>query len=104
MRLWVDKSGWTLSDHGLRQAIRSGTTILKGPPMRCDREEEVFAAVGVPFREPCDRNLEPIENKLPTGPVPRRPPPLRDGVAGTQDAADDVEDDAVLIELQALNA
>ena len=107
MRLWVDKTGWTLSDHGLRRAVRSGVRssqhskvmIVKGPTLRCDTEKAVFAAIGVPYREPHERNCEPVEIAYPRGPVPRRPPPLAFSVlaAGGEDAE---EEDAVLLEMQ----
>ena len=113
MRLWVDKCGWTLSDHGLRRAVRSvrrapansriGNVIAKGPILRCDTEEAVFAAVGVPYRAPCDRNCGPVEAACPHGPCPRRPPPVTfattAGALSAFDGCDDL-DDALLLDLQ----
>jgi hypothetical protein len=36
----------------------------------------VFAALGVPYRAPPERDCSPSETRCPMGPVPRRPPPI----------------------------
>lgn len=82
----------------MRAPSHGRTLIIKGPTLRCDTEEAVFAAVGVPYREPRDRNCEPVEVKCSFGPVPRRPLPVAFSAAAA--AADDEEEDAVLLELQ----
>jgi len=77
MRLWVDKAGWTLSDSGLAgAALRDSSRAVtrRGPALRCDTEEAVFDAIGVPYRPPQLRNSEPVEVRRPPGPCPRRPP------------------------------
>jgi DNA polymerase/3'-5' exonuclease PolX len=64
LRYFVDLCGWKLTDTGLRPAFRAvarGATEVEvqteGASVRCDTEEDVFAAVGLQFRPPHMRDL-----------------------------------------------
>ena len=53
MRLFADKKGFTLSDHGLKPVVKAGaskTKISKGIGIACLTEEQVFKALGLPFK------------------------------------------------------
>jgi hypothetical protein len=62
MRHFVRRHSWTLSDRGLRPArfLDSSTSAKtrEGPALVTDTEEEVFRALGVPYRPPHDRSIE----------------------------------------------
>ena len=59
MRLFAEKKGYTLSDHGLVPVAKSKTsTISKGQSVvHCATEEEVFKALGLPFKTPSERDI-----------------------------------------------
>jgi hypothetical protein len=103
MRLWAGKAGWTLSDRGLRLATRdaksSGEVIAHGRILRCDSEEAVFAALGVPYKEPWERNCEPVETACRFGAVPKRPPPASTAV----DHAEADDDITLEVEVRGFN-
>jgi DNA polymerase/3'-5' exonuclease PolX len=59
MRSYALKKGWSLSDHGLNEVLRTDTKGKKlaiGPSVHCISEEEIFWALGLEYREPEDRN------------------------------------------------
>merc|ERR1711971_1167042 len=56
MRLFAEKKGYTLSDHGLAPIAKSkGTKINKGMTVPCQTEEAVFKALGLPYKTPAER-------------------------------------------------
>ena len=63
----MKKCGWSLSDQGLKAAVRGITTvktddrIAESVSIRCDTEEDIFRACGVPYRTPAERNAEVVE-------------------------------------------
>ena len=59
MRLFAEKKGYTLSDHGLvpvpknkKEAPGKGHSIVN-----CSTEEEVFKALGLPYKSPAERDI-----------------------------------------------
>lgn len=58
MRLFADKKGFTLSDHGLIPTSKAGgSKVSKGISVPCQTEEEVFKALGLPYKSPAERDL-----------------------------------------------
>ena len=58
MRLFADKKGFTLSDHGLIPTSKAkGSKVSKGIGIPCQTEEEVFKALGLPYKTPAERDL-----------------------------------------------
>ena len=58
MRLFAVKKGFTLSDHGLAPVSRAGgSKVSKGIGVPCQTEEEVFKALGLPYKTPAERDL-----------------------------------------------
>lgn len=58
MRLFADKKGFTLSDHGLIPTGKAaGSKVSKGIGVPCQTEEEVFKALGLPYKAPAERDL-----------------------------------------------
>lgn len=64
MRLFAKKHGWSLSDRGLRFRISDGTggavpgdKVEEGPAVVTDTEEDVFRALGIPYRAPHERDV-----------------------------------------------
>ena len=58
MRLFADKKGFTLSDSGLVPTSKAGgSKVSKGMSVPCFTEEEVFKALGLPFKTPAERDL-----------------------------------------------
>ena len=59
MRLFSDRKGFTLSDHGLIPVAKtaSGSKVSKGIGIPCQTEEEVFKALGLPYKTPAERDL-----------------------------------------------
>ena len=100
LRLLVSKCGWTLSDRGLCLANRVKVVGGQGGwaktwtscSLACNSERDVLTACGVPWREPCDRDMEVIETDASS------PAPVAQAGAGVDevDAGDlvgDEEDD-----------
>lgn len=62
MRSYVKQAGWSLSDSGLRVVrFKEGDVsvkVLESAPVRTDTEEDIFAALGVPYRAPVDRDCD----------------------------------------------
>lgn len=61
LRYFANGCYWTLSDRGLRPfygVFDKGRQVAaaEGPSVRCDTEEDVFRALGVPYRPPHERN------------------------------------------------
>ena len=54
LRNYAKKCGWSLSDQGLKAAVRSKgkkeDRIAESVSIRCDTEEDIFKACGVPYR------------------------------------------------------
>jgi DNA polymerase/3'-5' exonuclease PolX len=64
MRAYVNLCGWTLSDQGLRRAVREARTAVKtseGSAVDCETEADVFMACGLPYRRPEERDAEAQE-------------------------------------------
>lgn len=58
IRLYCQKKGLTLSDTSLRPTVRvSREKVHEGAPIPCATERDIFDAIGVPWREPEDRNI-----------------------------------------------
>ena len=58
MRLFADKKGFTLSDHGMVPNSKASTTSglklsSKGIGIPCQTEEEVFKFLGLPYKTPA---------------------------------------------------
>lgn len=61
MRAFVDLCGWTLSDRGLCKAQRdpaSGELVDRSPSIDAGSEADVFAAIGLPYRAPHERDTD----------------------------------------------
>jgi DNA polymerase/3'-5' exonuclease PolX len=70
MRLYASKRGFSLSDRNLRPVVRvralprapggssAGAVVHAGPPVACATERDIFAALGLPYRTPAERDLE----------------------------------------------
>ena len=53
MRLFAEQKGYTLSDHGLAlNQIVDGKKVTKGTFIPCETEEDVFKALGLPYKTP----------------------------------------------------
>ena len=58
MRLFADKKGYTLSDHGLIPTVKAGgSKVSRGIAIPCKTEEDIFKALGLPFKTPAERDL-----------------------------------------------
>lgn len=58
MRLFAEKKGYTLSDHGLARIGKvKGEKVAKGMGIPCETEEDVFKALGLPFKTPAERDI-----------------------------------------------
>lgn len=58
MRLLAEQKGFTLSDHGLAPIGKvSGKKVSKGLQIQCETEEDVFKALGMPFKKPQERDI-----------------------------------------------
>ena len=58
MRLFANKKGYSLSDKALTPVgSASGSKISKGIGIPCQTEEQVFKALGLPFKTPAERDL-----------------------------------------------
>ena len=58
MRLFAEKKGYTLSDHGLKPTAKvKSAKISKGMTVPCQTEEEVFKALGLPYKAPSEREM-----------------------------------------------
>ena len=73
MRAYVNLCGWTMSDHGLRRALREPADrggagrVSEGNAVECVTEEDIFAACGLPYRKPTEREAEVREIALDDG-------------------------------------
>eukprot|EP00475_Leptophrys_vorax_P045938 TRINITY_DN9706_c0_g2_i1.p1 TRINITY_DN9706_c0_g2~~TRINITY_DN9706_c0_g2_i1.p1 ORF type:complete len:300 (-),score=81.31 TRINITY_DN9706_c0_g2_i1:11-910(-) len=57
LRLYAKRKGYSLSDCGLRKAVRSqGEAIWKGSSAECPTEADIFKALGLKYMEPHERN------------------------------------------------
>eukprot|EP01062_Namystynia_karyoxenos_P010220 TRINITY_DN1361_c0_g1_i1.p1 TRINITY_DN1361_c0_g1~~TRINITY_DN1361_c0_g1_i1.p1 ORF type:complete len:811 (+),score=157.39 TRINITY_DN1361_c0_g1_i1:63-2495(+) len=57
MRLYCQKKGLTLGDTALRPAVRvAKERVHDGAPIPCATERDIFAAVGLEWKEPHERN------------------------------------------------
>ncbi|KAI9173061.1 hypothetical protein H9P43_007192 [Blastocladiella emersonii ATCC 22665] len=58
MRLLASRKGMSLNHHGLyKDVIRyKGEKLTEGTRIACSSEEEIFAALGIPYLRPQDRN------------------------------------------------
>lgn len=58
MRLFAEKKGYTLSDHGLVRVARiKGVKVAKDKGISCETEEDVFKALGLPYKTPAERDI-----------------------------------------------
>lgn len=58
MRLFANKKGYSLSDHGLIPATRiKNEKVWEGLSIPCYREEDVFNALGLDYKKPEERDL-----------------------------------------------
>ena len=58
MRLLAEKKGFTLSDHGLAPVAKAkGAKIAKGLSLPCFTEQDVFKALGLPYKTPQERDV-----------------------------------------------
>lgn len=59
MRLFAEKKGYTLSDHGLARIGKGlkGQKVAKGMNIACETEEDVFKALELPFKTPAERDI-----------------------------------------------
>jgi DNA polymerase lambda len=58
MRLFAEKKGFTLSDHGLARVGKAkGEKVAKGMGIPCETEEDVFKALGLPYKTPAERDI-----------------------------------------------
>ena len=114
MRLYVKMHGWSLSDRGLRpvryEAVpakppaggggggkRGGggggggraqkTKVFEGPALAVDTEEELFRAMGIPYRTPAERDVSVQEA------VARAPTASAAAAAGGATAGEEEEEE-----------
>lgn len=67
LRLLCQKSGWTLSDQGLRRTQAGAnykTREWRSRSIACESELDVLTAIGAPWREPKDRDMEIQEKDM----------------------------------------
>ena len=66
MRAYINLCGWTCSDHGLRRATRDRTRsrTSEGYAVECITEADIFAACGLPYRAPTQREIEIVEEAV----------------------------------------
>lgn len=58
MRLFANRKGLSLSDHGLVPAFRrKGEKLWSGQNIPCYSEEEVFKVLGLQYRAPNEREV-----------------------------------------------
>ena len=58
MRLFAENKGLTLSDHGMFDFSLNGKTkVTHGAGVPCQTEEEVFKALGLPYKMPHEREI-----------------------------------------------
>ena len=57
MRLFAEKKGYMLSEHGLVPLLSKGEKNEKVGTIPCQTEEEVFVALGLPYKAPSERDL-----------------------------------------------
>ena len=58
MRLFAERKGYTLSDRGLASVGKvDGKKVAKGICIPCETEEDVFKALGLPFKTPKERDI-----------------------------------------------
>ena len=57
MRMFAEKKGYTLSEHGLVPLNEKGQKNPKRMTIPCQTEEEVFVALGLPYKTPAERDL-----------------------------------------------
>ena len=54
----AEKKGFTLSDHGLAPVAKAkGAKIAKGLSLPCFTEQDVFKALGLPYKSPQERDV-----------------------------------------------
>ena len=61
MRCYAGTLGYTLHDKGLLRCVRDSRghiqMTLENSCVPCETEEDIFAALGLPYKEPCERNV-----------------------------------------------
>lgn len=59
MRLFAEQKGFTLSDHGLAPVTKSASKqkVGKGLSIPCLTEQQVFDALGLPYKTPAERDI-----------------------------------------------
>lgn len=59
MRLFAEQKGFTLSDHGLQPVAKSASKqkVGKGLGIPCLTEQQVFDALGLPYKTPAERDV-----------------------------------------------
>lgn len=61
MRLYAQKKGFHLSDKELRPVVRDkqgkGDAVVEGPRVPCVTERDIFAALGLPYKTPAERDI-----------------------------------------------
>ena len=58
MRLYCHKKGLSLSDKGLVPVVRVRRDVVhEAPSIPCESEEEIFAAIGLEYKAPAERNV-----------------------------------------------
>eukprot|EP01038_Epipyxis_sp_PR26KG_P012389 gene12389-16617_t len=71
MRLYARKNGFVLNDKALMRCVRDSKNnkMSLSTPIRCDSERDIFAVLGLEFKEPWERNCFD-ENNILSLPVP----------------------------------
>ena len=63
MRLFASKKGYSLSDEGLHPVVRGvvskskNAKVAVGYGIPCQSEEEIFAALHLPYKSPAERDV-----------------------------------------------
>lgn len=58
MRLLAESKGFKLSDHGLAPIGKvAGKKVSKGLQVNCETEEDIFKALGMPYKKPKERDI-----------------------------------------------
>jgi len=59
MRLWAQKNGYTLSDHGLYPTQRGAHNkkLWKGEVIPCEEEMDVYKILGLKYKPPKERSV-----------------------------------------------